>query len=301
MRVIVIGHTGLIGQELLSQFKHHEKVKDVLCISRSGSCAKGVVNDGFVFLKADLSDSPSTIVSRLKWGEWEHSTLVILAWNGNMRSLSSYRDENKEIIRNASMVAKAAGVKQIVFVSSGGAVYSDGIGIREDSIIDVKTLSAYGVEKMWAEKYLIDFCAKESISLSVLRVATAYGKTASASQGVVAKWVRANHEEEEMELYNTLDSTINFIRIQDVAKAITEVIECSISGIFNVGSERSQSLQEVLEIIERVSGKPSCLKPSAMMTRRVFNMSSEKWKQQTGNRYDGVTDDAVRDIFKSLE
>ena len=301
MKIIVVGHTGVIGEELLLQLGLKADGDGVLCLSRSPRSSKGVANDGVQYLKVDLSKANCPISNTIAWSEWQGSAMVLLAWNGNMRTDTDFTYENRNIVANCCRLARKVSAKRIVFISSGGAIYTDRDGIEEDSTLDRNKLSRYGEEKIWAEGYLAAFCKKESIEISVLRVATAYGKTASASQGVVAKWIRANFEGNRLYQYNTLDSSINFIHVRDVAKAIIKVIDKSISGLYNIGSERSQSLKEVLDIVERVSGKTSHLELSKSLTKRVFNISTAKWKSRTGREYAGVTEEAVREIFEALK
>ena len=70
MKIIVVGHTGVIGEELLLQLGLKAEGNRVLCLSRSPRSSKGVANDGVQYLKVDLSKASCPISNTVAWREW---------------------------------------------------------------------------------------------------------------------------------------------------------------------------------------------------------------------------------------
>ena len=54
-------------------------------------------------------------------------------------------------------------------------------------------------------------------------------------------------------LSNSLDSLVNFIAFVQIDQAINIVIEKNIFGLYNIGFEKSTSLNQILEIFKKVS------------------------------------------------
>ena len=82
----------------------------------------------------------------------------------------------------------AAGVKRVVFVSSGGAVYgpTDVVPTPESSL--AHPICSYGVVKLAIENYLHMFHHLHGLEYSVLRLSNPYGprQNPEATQGVIS-------------------------------------------------------------------------------------------------------------------
>ena len=87
--------------------------------------------------------------------------------------------------------ALAAGVTQIVFASSGGAIYGDPEGFSADENHPTNPVSPYGVAKLAGEKYLFGLAHGSPLVVTALRYANVYGprQDGRGEAGVVGIWM----------------------------------------------------------------------------------------------------------------
>jgi UDP-glucose 4-epimerase len=150
------------------------------------------------------------------------------------------------------------GLKKIVFVSSGGTVYGipKEVPIRENHPTD--PLSSYGITKLAIEKYLHLHKVLHGLDYTILRLANPYGERQriNASQGAVAVFLGKVLRGETVEIWGDGSVVRDYIHIADVVDAL--VAAASFSGdnhLFNIGSGRGHSLNELLDAIETVTGR----------------------------------------------
>jgi len=160
-------------------------------------------------------------------------------------------------VRLLSLSVKA-GLKKVVFVSSGGTVYGipKTVPIREDHPTD--PLCSYGITKLAIEKYLGLFRELHGLQCSVLRLANPFGERqrTHASQGAVAVFLAKALRGETIEIWGDGSVVRDYIHIDDVVSALLVALEKdTVEHVFNIGSGRGMSLNSVLDAIERVTGR----------------------------------------------
>lgn len=154
--------------------------------------------------------------------------------------------------------ARRAGVGRIVFLSSGGTVYGhpQEIPIPETHATD--PLCSYGIVKLAIEKYLELYRRLHGLDYVVLRVANPFGEgqRLNGSQGAVAVFLGRALRGEPIELWGDGSVVRDYIHISDVVAAIQRAATSeSRERIFNIGSGRGLSLNEVIDDIGQVVGR----------------------------------------------
>lgn len=146
----------------------------------------------------------------------------------------------------------SAAYKQIpiIFISSGGCVYSDSkIPFTERSARD--GINAYGKMKSTMERIL----EEAEIAFKILRVANVYGpgQPVGRGQGVIAEWINSSKKIGRIEVYGSLGAFRDYIYIDDVTSAIISCLETPhMNGSFNIGSGTSTTLEEVLNQLTKL-------------------------------------------------
>jgi len=155
--------------------------------------------------------------------------------------------------------AAAAGVRKVVFISSGGTVY----GMPQiDPIPEshpTEPRVSYGIAKLAIEKYLALFHSLHGLEYVVLRVANPYGERqrVEAAQGAVAVFLDRALRGEPIEIWGDGTVVRDFLHISDVARAFLRAIDFSGEPrVFNIGSGTGCSLNELVATIERLLGRP---------------------------------------------
>jgi UDP-glucose 4-epimerase len=154
--------------------------------------------------------------------------------------------------------AVKSGVKKVVFVSSGGTVYGPPKHIPILETHPTDPVSSYGITKLAIEKYLHLFHTLHGLEYSILRLANPFGERqrVMASQGAVAVFLGKVLNGDPVEIWGDGSVVRDYIYISDVVDALIAAASCETEArIFNIGSGRGHSLNELLDGIEQVTGR----------------------------------------------
>lgn len=163
--------------------------------------------------------------------------------------ISSLRFLNEAFINNIS---------KIIFISSGGTVY----GIPERLPIKEyhprKPICSYGIIKKTIEDYLYMFEKLYGLDYNVFRLSNPYGERQNpdVAQGVIPVFLKKILKNETIEIWGDGKVERDYIYIKDAVSALIKSLSTDTNEkIFNLGSGTGYSLNEILEIMKKVSGK----------------------------------------------
>jgi UDP-glucose 4-epimerase len=149
-------------------------------------------------------------------------------------------------------------ISKVVFISSGGTVY----GIPERLPIKEyhprKPICSYGIIKKTIEDYLYMFEKLYELDYYVFRLANPYGErqNPNVAQGVIPVFLKKLIKSETIEIWGDGKIERDYIYIKDAIEALIKSLTVTPKDkIFNLGSGKGYTLNDILEIIERVSGK----------------------------------------------
>lgn len=152
-------------------------------------------------------------------------------------------------------VMKAHDVKNIVFISSGGAVYGDNTvgrdGHSEEDVLFPK--SAYGVSKLVIEKYLYLYSTLYDFKVLITRLSNPYGPYHySQKQGVVNIALEKAMRGGKLEIWGDGNGKKDYIFITDFCKILFSLINKSTYQyeVLNIGSGELLSVNEIAETIK---------------------------------------------------
>jgi UDP-glucose 4-epimerase len=154
--------------------------------------------------------------------------------------------------------AVRAGVKKVVFASSGGTVYGTPRAVPIDEEHPTNPISSYGITKLAVEKYLHLFQVLHGLSYAVLRPSNPFGERQrpQASQGAVAVFMGKVLRGEPVEIWGDGSVVRDYLYIGDLAAAFLAAAAYEgAARVFNIGSGRGHSLNEILDGIEQVTGR----------------------------------------------
>jgi UDP-glucose 4-epimerase len=154
---------------------------------------------------------------------------------------------------------RAAGVRRVVFLSSGGTVYGPAadLPIREDA--PTRPISAYGISKLLFESYLGLAAKQHGFEHVILRPGNVYGDPVPRQrpQGVIEHWMARIAAGRPIELWNPLSVTRDLLHVDDMVTAILAAVEHPTGhAVLNIGTGVGTSLGELLALLERVVGRP---------------------------------------------
>lgn len=154
--------------------------------------------------------------------------------------------------------AQAAGVKKIVFVSSGGTVYGNAPSQPIKETDPTNPICSYGVTKLAIEKYLALYEYLHGLRFVSFRVANAFGeKQRPGPQGVISAFIQKAIKGLPLEVWGDGSVVRDYVYVHDVVDALVRGSEYDgPRRIFNVGSGAGRSLNEVVEALRLVTGEP---------------------------------------------
>jgi UDP-glucose 4-epimerase len=176
----------------------------------------------------------------------------------------------------------------IIFISSGGCVYTGNETPFTESSPS-SGINAYGIMKSQMEREL----DQSGIPFKILRVANVYGpgQPIGRGQGVIAEWINAINNGHKIEVFGSLQSFRDFIHVDDVVSAIVNCLGFPhLNGVFNIGSGKATTLQEVLNALINISSKELLIHNHAArrIDRQGYFLDASKgleilrWKSEIG-------------------
>jgi UDP-glucose 4-epimerase len=151
-----------------------------------------------------------------------------------------------------------ANLKQLVFISSGGAIYGAPCSLPINELHPTNPISSYGVTKLAIEKYLQVFASRYALPHVILRVANPYGpgQIPGRGQGAVATFLHKASLGEPIEVWGDGSVVRDYIYVDDTVSAIMAALRHrGHHRIFNVGSGHGLSLMELIGLIETTIGR----------------------------------------------
>ena len=165
-------------------------------------------------------------------------------------------------------LCRAAGVRKIVFVSSGGTVYGVTAAVPITETAATNPISAYGINKLMVEKYLQLYAHLGGPRAVTLRVANAYGPFQSPfrRQGLIAALIETVLAGRPVEIWGDGKVVRDFLYVGDLAEAmIASSLYDGPETVLNVGSGIGRSVLEVVGSVCDALGRPPAIvvrKPS---------------------------------------
>jgi UDP-glucose 4-epimerase len=146
------------------------------------------------------------------------------------------------------------GAGQIVFSSTGGAIYGECDGPAPETA-PLNPVSPYGTAKLAAEEYLRAYNRLYGSIHVALRYGNVYGprQDPHGEAGVVAIFLGSLTRGESPRIFGEGKQTRDYAYVGDVARATLAALGHE-GGVFNVGTGRETSVLELYDLCRRVSG-----------------------------------------------
>ncbi len=174
-----------------------------------------------------------------------------------------YTDISSNVLRNIQLFEKCveAGVKKVVFISSGGAVYGTIAEQKSVSEEDAPNpVSPYGIGKMTSEYYLGYFNRKYGLDYVVYRLSNPYGprQVTKNNQGVIPAFIERILKDEEITIIGDGTSSRDYVYIEDAACMIVDSFNEAKCKMYNLGSGRQTTVNEIItNLQELMKTKPA--------------------------------------------
>ena len=298
--IVIFGKNSIIAQNFIN--KDYCSQINFINISRNSSYTSDINFEiGNLISQEDLNKIALQIKEKLKF---KKTIFILFSWSGGPRKFENFEKINRtniNIIQNFINISDVVLPSKIIFLSSAGALYPEGTKSYKYSETDNPSpQSLYGQQKYMAEKTLTKHFKSRSQTLLILRISSAYGFDKRFSdQGVINKWLYSAANNKNLLLYNSKESQVNFISFDQISRAILISIDKELNGIYNIGSESSISLKQVIKEIKRISNKKIVLE-QVNNSNRYFNISTDKFNSKTGIKFKLNLRENIEFMYKSI-
>ncbi len=258
MKVVITGASGFIGGSFVRRWMAHAGAEDrILCLTSSDAGAEKLLHEWPHISVIPLRSVGTGAVMKAMEGA---DALFHCGWSTVPRTADA--DPAKDLLENVYNglplidAAIFAGVRRFIFLSSGGTVYGHGSRPhREHDPVD--PIGAYGISKFTFEQYLRDRSAGSSMRPLVLRPGNVYGRSSDPlrPQGVIEHWMSRVLHGQPVEIWGDTSVVRDYVHIDDLTRVMLSMMaHDGPQRIYNVGSGIGTTLEEILRMLEELSG-----------------------------------------------
>ncbi|WP_163099329.1 NAD-dependent epimerase/dehydratase family protein [Peribacillus alkalitolerans] len=253
MSVLITGGAGFIGTFTKKALKEHGY--DIVLVDNFVTGNRNNIDEDDVLIEKDIREDD--LFDSLKDRGIE-SIIHLAAQTSVPDSVNDPlydESENIEATIKMLMVAKKLGVKKFIFASSA-AVYGNNPACPLKESERLYPTSPYGISKMTGEQYVQVLCNQYGIEPVILRYANVFGPKQSneGEGGVIKIFIDKIIKNDTLQIFGDGGQTRDFIYVEDIAFAHLQALQ-SPGGLYNVGTNTEVSVNELVDILKKVSQK----------------------------------------------
>jgi UDP-glucose 4-epimerase len=153
---------------------------------------------------------------------------------------------------NVLRACRDAGVKKLIFASTGGAILGEQEPPVHEGMVP-RPVSPYGASKLVGEAYCSAFFGSFGLNTVALRFSNVYGPYSYHKGSVVAQFFKNLIQGEPLVIYGDGQQTRDFLYVNDLVDAILLADKCDTPGeVFQIASGRETSIRDLLATMQKV-------------------------------------------------
>ncbi len=164
---------------------------------------------------------------------------------------------------NLLEAGRMAGLRRVVFSSSGGALYGEPIHVPQDEMHPERPQSPYGVSKLVSERYLAYYSDVHGLTTVSLRYANVYGprQTPEGDAGVISVFIERMRAGRPVTIFGDGLQTRDYVYVRDVVQANRLALRLPAprpaSHAFNIGTGIETSVLDLYRALASALGVDS--------------------------------------------
>jgi len=249
MKVLITGGYGFIGSHIADRF--HKEGYGVFIIDNLSTGKRSNVSINHKGYIIDVNDPKCEEIFRAH----KFDVVVHMAAQSSVTQsvVNPHLDANANVggLVNMLQLSSKYKVKRFIYASSA-AIY----GLNEAEMLTEETLpepiSPYGLSKLTNEIYAKKWTEMYNLSTIGFRFSNVYGprQNHKGEGGVISIFINNALENKPLVVYGTGEQTRDFIYVEEVADVIFRSVNSTEVGVFNLSTNTSTSINEVIEHIK---------------------------------------------------
>jgi UDP-glucose 4-epimerase len=240
MKILVTGGAGFIGSNVVDAYlaAGHE----VVIIDNLFSGKWENLNPKAKFYLLDIrSAEVAKVFAREKFDLINHHAAQ-MSVPASVEDPLFDADVNVKGFVNLLEASRDTGVKKVIFISSGGAIYGEAEEFPTSEKSPPLPLSPYAITKSVSEQYLAFYNHQYGLDYTILRYANVYGprQIPHGEAGVVAVFMDRLLAGKKCAVYHFPDEprgmTRDYCFVGDIVQANLQAIDKGSKGAFNIGT-----------------------------------------------------------------
>ena len=306
MKVLVTGGAGFIGSHVTDAYLRRGDQVTVLDSLVHGK--RENVPDGAEFVELDIRDARTAELIRDGGFDLINHHAAQMDVRVSVDDPRFDASVNVDGLLNVVQAAQGAGVKRVLFVSSGGVVYGEPEVRPTPESAPKLPESPYGVTKLAGEQYLYYYHRVHGMEYAALRYSNVFGprQDPHGEAGVVAIFSTRLLRDEPLTIFGDGEQTRDYVYVGDVVAANMLLSDAEFSRAtslddrgFNVGTGIETSVNTLASTLMDASGRrvevrhaparPGELRHSSLDAGRLRALG---WEPRTGLQ------DGLRETFE---
>lgn len=251
-RILITGGCGFIGSNLIAYLSKNGGPKVRVFDNESLGKRNHIAEFNVQFTRGDICDAKALRVA-LKGVD----AVVHLA--ADTRVIDSIENPEHNFYNNVVgtfnllKCMRKEGVKRLINASTGGAILGPAVPPVNEKMAP-NPLSPYGASKLSAEGYCHAFSGAYGFSAISLRFSNAYGPRSFHKGSVVAHFFKQILSGQDLVVYGDGTQIRDYVFVEDLCAGIKQALESEKSGVYQLGTGRPTSINELIRLIKKAVG-----------------------------------------------
>ncbi len=254
MKIAVTGGAGFIGSHIVDEYIKlgHE----IVVIDNLSTGKKENINPVAQFVEMDINDK--SLINLFKEEKFDLINHHAAQVDVRTSVRDPFYDANTNVLGSLNVyeACRIAGIKKIIFASSGGTVYGEQTSHPAPEDHPLNPCSPYGITKLINEKYLFYYKELHGIEYVALRYGNVYGprQNPHGEAGVVAIFLERMFTGKQPVINGDGKNTRDYIYVSDIVRTNVHALETKANGVYNVGTAAEIDVNTVFRILKEQIG-----------------------------------------------
>ena len=264
MKILVTGGAGFIGSHIINHLLN-ETDYEVICVDnfddyydvniKEGNIAPFLENPRFKLYRLDICDSDG--MNKIFIQEKPDKIIHLAGLAGVRESLKKpdlYEKVNVDATKNLLELSKKHDIKNFVFASTS-SVYGNQKKVPFSEDDSVEPISPYGQTKLDVEKIARSY----NMPITCLRFFTVYGPSGRPDMAPY-KFTDLIYRGQPIPKFGDGTSERDYTYIDDIVQGVISALEKDLPfEIINIGNNQTISLNDFIQLIEKLLGKKALI------------------------------------------